>query len=770
MALFITNPSRGTSAPLAPGDPTGVKAVDPIRVSLREPTSAIDLTTIQVEVGYAKTHAIGTGGSFEKQLPRTYLGSLFSTPQFANNVSITVSDPELVVEKTSNAIGGSVYFTSVDRGLSNDYNAMLSITAIGSAAQYTHGDVDPIGPVFGLEHGPKKTAVYCFLVDDGLSKQIRICGPLNEGVRVPDIFVPFDWGADLKRYTLVWNEARKQVELWVDDTASGLGGVGNATLLMAIPTSSFQQFEGTGSVPAGGGNDITGIYGVEGATNNSIGISQVALSLDVSFPFMDGARTGGWASYLDSDVTVGFSGKTDPLRMTRGGTWFINPASNDTAGQILPSAGGYCRLLKKTASTNFSIFRYEPGLLRVATDGFAVEFKCATSTSGGAGFATGAAIQISDGTSLFQLDFLFDGSVHNIGLLLVGGDPTSPSDHLLAPTPIDYTLKTLRLVVDPRRALIDLFDTASPAVPLATWTLNRAQLPTSADTTIVIGLPVAGTPATGALDVYSFKYSYIYQAWETRDGTDPTSANPPFAASSTGTGSGPLNAATMPGVLPLPYLAGSGGGSSGTGGMVADGYEITATGGQTLFFDRSAPIDANRGGIFEASLKVTSWHPGERTGVFGILDDSNKAYMISFVETDAAKFVCIPQSAGLGQFQEIVGTTGLGAELSVEIDWTQFHTYRLERRPRDGVYLYIDGQVALVLPDSAGYSFPATQLHGTEIAFGQFTDEGATSVWKFVRGFFGSGYEISTMLAESENDLRTRLTNARTTVVVTAGV
>jgi len=769
VALFITNPSRGTSAPQDPGDPTGVKAVDPIRISLREPTSAVDLTKIQVEVGYAKTHALGVGGSFDRQLPRTYLGSLFSTPQFANNVAISVSAPKLLVTKTSGAIGGSVYFTSVDRGLSTNYSAMLSVSATGGAAQYTHGDADPVGPVFGLEHGPAHTAVYCFLVDDGTSKQIRICGPKSEGVRAPDVYVPFDWSADIKRYAIVWNDTRKQVELWVDNTASGLGGVGSATLLTTIPTNSFQQFDGTDSIPGGGANDITGVYGVEGTTSNFIGISQVAVSLDVGFPFLDGARTGGWVSYLDSDITVGFGGKADPLRMPRGGAWFISPDTTDSAGQILPSAGGFCRLLKNTASSNFSIFRYEPGLLRVATDGFMVEFKCATSTSGGTGFATGAAIQVRDGTSIFQLDFLFDGNVHNIGLLLNGGDPTSPSDHLLGPTPVDYTLKTMRLVVDPRRGTIDLFDTADLLTPQASWPLNRSLLPTTTDTEIVVGLPVSSTPATGALDIYSFKYSYIYQAWETEDAVDPTSADPPFTASSGGADTGPLSAAIMPGVLPLPYFPGEGGGEAGTGALESDGYHITATGGQTLLFVRNAPIDSNRGAILEICLKVTSWHSGERTGVFGIIDDSDNAYMLSFVDTDSGRFVCIPLSAGGGQFQEMVGETGVAAQLSVEIDWTQFHTYRLERRPRDGVYLYIDNALALVLPDSAGYSFPSTQLHGTEIGFGQFTDEGATSVWKFVRGCFGSGYELSTAPAMSEGDLRTRLTNARTTIVVTAG-
>jgi len=148
------------------------------------------------------------------------------------------------------------------------------------------------------------------------------------------------------------------------------------------------------------------------------------------------------------------------------------------------------------------------------------------------------------------------------------------------------------------------------------------------------------------------------------------------------------------------------------------------------------------------------------------------AYMLSFVETDAGKFVCIPLSSGFSGFQEYAGQVGEAAKLSVLIDWTEFHTYRLERRPRDGVYLFIDNNPvpALALLDSSRYSFPLAQFGGTPtVAFGAYSDEGGVSVWKFVRGFFGSGYELSTMLNQSEAELRESLNNTRATVVVTAG-
>lgn len=770
MTLFISNPSRGGAAPSTPGDPVGTKALDPIRVSLRETSSYINLSTVQLNVGYAKSHALGVNGPFERQLPRTRRGSLFNPAEYTDNPTISVVGNALNILKTAGTPQASTYFTSVDRGALTSLSAMFtSVFSVGHSPVYSGSD--PVGPVIGLEHGPRNTAAYCFFLDDGTTKKIRVCGPNVNGTRSPDVYVTFDWSAVTDRqYIIFWNEARQILELWTDDL-TGSGGIGNATLITAVSLAQFQQFGGVGSVPAGGANDITGVYGVEGASTAAAAIVSVATSADVSFPFVNGNMAGGWKTFLDSDVSVGFSGSVDPTHLGRGGIWFPNQTNLDPAGQIIPSSGGYCRFEKNTASTDFSIYRDEPGFQKTVTDGFSIEFRCSTSTSGGTGFATGAAIQISDGSTLFQLDFLNDGSARNIGLLLDGGDPTVPSDHLLALAPIDYSLGTLRLTVDSRRGVMEMFNTENLDTPLATWDLDRGILPTATDSKIVVGLPVTSTPAIGALDVFSLKYSYIYQAWEARDSITPDAADPVFSTNTAGGGGGgPLNAAVMPGVLPLPYFAGSGGGGSGSGSLTPEGYEIECPGGTTFFFSRSGQFDVNRGCVLETSMKIEEWHSFDRSGVFAIIDDGDNAFMLSFVETDAGKYVCIPLSAGSGSFQEYAGPSGLGAQLSVPIDWTVFHTYRLERRPRDGLYLFIDNNPvpALVLLDSARYSFPHTQFNSQLIAFGQFTDEGAVSVWEFVRGQFGSGYEISTGLSRPAAELQARLSNARTTVVVAA--
>jgi hypothetical protein len=766
VSLFISNPSRGGAAPQTAGDPIGVKAADPIRVSLRETASFVDLSSIQMGVGFAKTHAIGSD-FFDKQLKRTKLSSVVPAGFFTSSPTMSCVAPNVTITKTSAGTQASSYFTSVDLG-SDDPKSLMATATLSSTfnPSFANGDPDPMGPVLGLEVGPRRTAVYVFLLRDPISTNyvLRICGPSVNGVRLPDMQVLYGWNAAPSQYIILWSEEMGTVQVYADN-AAGAGGIATATLLASIPMGDFQQFGAAGSVPAGGAADATVIYGVEGKLLNSVDVSQVSLATTVGFPFIDGARPGTFKTYLDSDVTMGFSGAVDPTRLTRGGAWF-KTVGGDAAGAIVAAAGGYSRIWKKTPGTTFSIFRNEPCLAKSATDGFMVEFKTNISVSGGAGFSTGVALQLTDGQTLFQLDFFFDGAVHNIGLLKAGGNPTLPSDHITATAPIDYTLKTLRFVVNTRRNELALFDVADLTTPLFATAFVRGALPVAVTSGITFGHVISGA-TVGTLDIYSLKYSYFYQAWEFGDG-DPVGADPAYAGGSAIFSGGPLSEAVMPGIMPLPYTAG---GATGTTVGATDGWEIDCDGGETFIYTRSAVdlVDADRGGILEFSVRVSDGPPNTRTGAFGVLDDGLNAYLLSFVNTDSGRFVCIPLAAGAGQFQEYAGQVGLAAKVSYAIDWRQFNTYRLERRPRDGVYLYINNVQVLVLPDTARYSFPATQFGTAKICFGQLTDEGATSVWKFVRTFFGSGYEISTVLNKSSDEIRTELSNVRTTVVVSAG-
>jgi hypothetical protein len=770
LGLKIVNPSRGTADPSVLSESSGVRALNPIRFSVRDTTAFVKLSLLNTSIGFAKNHAIGAD-TFDRLLPRTNLGSLIKVPQFTSMPIINVVPPVVEIFKTAVDPQPSTYFTKVDVGSNQQRLSAMVAGTVSIINNPAFVSSDPMGPVLGIEHGLRNTAVYVFMLLQGSNPVLRICGPKVQNVRVPDTLVPFNWQSVTFQLIIIWNETTQNVDIFTD-SSEGSGAIANARLLTSVPISNFQSFEALGDTPVGGKNDITGIYGVEGAGLNAARISNISISTDVGSPLLAGSRPGSFVTHLDSDMTMGFNGSVDPTKDGSTGTWFIWPTNTDPVGHITPSPVGSCRLIKSTAGKNFFIYRKEPGFERInspTVDGFLVEFKCNISTTGGTIFETDAAIVISDGTSIYQLDFLNDGSIRNLGLLKQNGSSNLPSDHLLGVRAIDWQFKRFRLAVTPRRGLIDLFDAENLTTPVATWSLDRNVLPLASlypqvsGGFIGIGFTNGGT-AVGAFDVFDFRYSYIYEAYETRDLILPSSADPPFTGVDLAS-VGPLNFSVMPGVLPLPY--------SNASSIIVDpdGLIIPTSGGETAFFTRSGNTDSDRGGAIEAFVQITKWRPSSRTGVFLILDDGLHAFLLSFIEVDTGRYVTVPLSDGADGFIETVGDIDNGLKLSYKIDWTEGHVYRLERRPLNGVYLFIDNNPtpSLVLSDTVRYSFPSTQLHTPSIGFGHMTDEGATSVWKFVRGQFGSGFEISTRLNQTEREIQTRLSNARTLVIVSAG-
>jgi hypothetical protein len=118
---------------------------------------------------------------------------------------------------------------------------------------------------------------------------------------------------------------------------------------------------------------------------------------------------------------------------------------------------------------------------------------------------------------------------------------------------------------------------------------------------------------------------------------------------------------------------------------------------------------------------------------------------------------------------EDIGTEGLAATLSVLVDWTQTHTYRLERRPLDGTYLFIDNSPtpSLTIPDSLYINYPLPQLTSPGVAFGHVGEEGCISFTDFVRVALSEGYEISTKKIATEAQLEQDILGSQAIVLAT---
>lgn len=733
---------------LPPPNATNVGLLEPVRLSIRDAESCVHLGTLQLDLGYAHRHEDGTR-LFDAQ-PRTKLCA--TVPQalaFADaNISLVAGGVQ--IEKVTSEPQRSVYFTAVDVAGKTYPSAMLSVQ-VDPQLQHADLSADPMGAVFGMEIGPRHTGVYVYLINTGTdlspTTQLRVAGPMVDGVRHPDISSEYNWFG-LKRYFLVWNELAQQVELFGERSTL-------ITKLLSIPITDFVPF-GAGTYQQGGDTDIVAIYGQEGALGNRCVIRSMALSTDAACPIYGSYRPATYRTRQLSTERVSYVATQDP-RTLEMSPWFEPPIElipNPDPAQVkeLLARTSVFRITKNTHNTTAAVYREEPGFFRGTLDtedgdpspersGFRLEaeFFGTNPAQGKDGIAAGMGFMLFDGKKVFALDLFDDGLTRNVGLLKRHGVYNNFTHHIAPITPLDWSSPVrFRLVSDPRRNRLEMFALPDVVNPIITQALaDGALLPLAAEFNLDGRMPFLAFGhclpqmlTRGSFDLYQLHYCDFVQSWEARDGglyRDPETTNPSFTK--TGTGTRTLGSAVL---------------------------TITGAAGETLYYHRPAHLEYGHGAVIEAHLRVASYKPRSRTGAYVVLDDGVTAFMLSFIETDSGRFACVPLMYGLGDYKELVSLAGLGAELSFRIDWTEFHTYRLERVAGVSLSIYVDDDAdpKLVIKDLDRVGLPGSRFPGSPtVAFGHFKDDGAISEWKFLRTCWGAGFEISTRKNLPDADL-----------------
>lgn len=759
-------------------DDLSISAASPIRFSVRDVETYVVAGQLQVSVGYAHVRAVGDI-PYDDDLDGVFITSAIGG--VFQDVPADVVEVVDGIEITKNVSDAqrSTYFVG--------FPLVVGDLAVCATAEIRPDliSVDADGAVFGIEHGYRNTAAYMFFTNPSGASSIRIAGPENTvGVRSPDVEITFDWTSVLRRYIILWNEIKDRVEFYVEDG-------GTTQLLHTEPIISFQEFEsllvpGTPSPKRGDETDATMLWGIEGPSGDRVTFANVALATDVGFPIIGISRPGNYVTARRSDELVRFS-EGDPRRFAVS-SWFGPEdaifSNTDTAGVAEVLKNGVFSLTKETHGTTYAIYREEPAFLSSENEGLMFEVRFSV-VSGDIvdGRAVGMGFMLYDGQSIWQFN-LFGGSISTIGMYKAGGGAvSSASNHMLPVSSIDWsTSTTLRFVIDPRRALVEIYDTeVSLSVPILEKPFDRGSVPTADE----VGL--AGSPSfiafghlntldtTGSLLIEDFKYASMYRGYEPRDGLTPEAADLSWLRVAAGFDVlSPLGGLHLLGggfgPTPLGYFIAGTGTPVGEQALDNDQLLLTNSAGVLQIFKRGTPWDSNRGMVMEARLQITSSKLQARSGIFLVLDDGLHSYMLSFVDTPVGRFCGVAVRSGLNSFIEKVGTTGEAADLSFKMDWDQPHTYRMELRRLDGLYIFVDNdpEPRLVIPESANVDFPSSQFLSPTTAWGQFSKEGSVSRWDFVRTIYSRGYEVSFKKSKPDSALEDDIGNTQAIVVAFA--
>ena len=746
---------------LAPG-PAEVDAgvTRHVRMSIRDLETHIVGSAVRVVVSYSQQFADGTERFDDvTRMSGTFLSSINANPIDDVEADIQVVGSGIQITKNQTDSQKSVFYTSLEGG--NNYISALA-TAVVKPNTITP---DATGAVFGLEHGQRNTGAYVFFDNPSGLMQVRLAGPADgTGTRVPNSSTSWDWSAYAYRYVLIWNEIEDRVELYA------IGDGNTTSLLDAQDISLFQQYEtqSTGSpTPLRGGQSaITMFYGIEGPTNDRVTIGNVAVTTDVGFPIIGNTVPGYYRTIRQTDEIVRYDGG-DPINASLS-SWFgpddeflTDPDPDGEVNILYNYDGQPVQLIKNTPDKTFAIYREEPGFIGSSDNGILLDatFYARKGTNIGT-FITGMGFLINDTESVFCLTLLDDASYRTIGLLGDGTGPGVSADYNRVPQEIDWIESTrIRMTIDPRRGWVEIYADGDYVNPVLRKEFDRAGFPTVADFSMsaVPAFICFGHPydlsTTGTFVLERLHYSHLYQAYEARDGDLPDSADPKWLLTTAGfQDPSPLYGLHLFGggfgPTPLGYYVHAGVGPGGSSTIIDNQLRISCDPGETQIYFRSVDCAINQGAALDIRVKFTDWKPKSRTGTFLVIDDGTSSYMLSFIDTEIGKFVALCVRAGFDSFEEAVGTEGDDSKYSFKLDWTEAHTYRLERRPLDGVYVFVDdaAEPELVLLDwEDDPDWPATQFNEPIIAFGQFSREGSVSVWDHVRAQLSRGYEVSTI-------------------------
>ena len=755
-------PGTPVIANRTPGpDATGMLLTDYFRLSLRDTLTRVDLGGFGAQVCFSGDAYDAQAALPEIELPdsNTFVAA------FSDSGPTAVPSTEVVHR---GVIPPNLILTRINAGA--DHRGAQFIAAPSTSRPYmaeVEVDADPanltpgnepyivagggnryFGVCLGSVYGPLKTGVFIFYMDDGAGNRfLRISGPDNgTGARPGFVDHVYDWSVRTT-FKVVWDVGAPHdvVRVYLRPAASS---VINAAML-EFPMAGMATFlpgGAFGGIPVDPAADpvdeVLVFLNLDSRTNGDFIRSDFIRAFSYGRPLAVSGIAGLGAELVvfSSDVVEAPVGEQPRDALVPWAEHFLDPLAPPMAGVTgslgVSEAGWAFSKVDGTDNGELPCFvrREEPAMapggIWLLAEFSAADVEHSTTVATGMGF------RFDNGAGLLDLMLIDTFAIAALGVYR-GGDKRLPASYDYGVT-IDWSTNiVLKMWLDAPGGELQVFLNGSPTPYL---TFNLAGLPASLGTPQVAVGHVdfyPGTPVFGTLEIARLSYGLDAVVYSPSSGNLPPAAASPWIEVSTGAGAsalvGGLCVLTDPDFGPL------------AGPPVGRIYEQRSLAGS---------VDAFTGMTVEARFAVSDWtddvgspNPAFvpiETGV--LLDDGGTTVVLRFVHTLEGNFAYIDTSIPAQALADVIGRTEDGRAISSDaLDITSPHVYRLEKRPRHHVRLYIDDSPtpAIDIPwDEA--DLPGPTLVGAGVAWGSFdTHRASTSSWGDVIYMTSNGYDVA---------------------------
>jgi hypothetical protein len=740
--------------PLAPPSAVDVDAY--LRFGLRDVDTYVNRSTIQVGIAYGNGYY---DPAKELVLPEDVedltdpLGTTSIHRGFFDDWAGTASGLEPLLDASTGhllmtkATGGQErsFYSIIDsavEGRSFHAEVRVDLAPAGGGAALYFNDARYRGLMLGLVSGLRNRGVFVFFCEDAGVPLLVVCGPATaSGVRTVLAEVPFDWTVPGNTYKLVWNEytSPKSVEVYASDAA------GETTRILWVHMTTLDQFHETavvgGEVVSSSGKAML-VFGVDGPAGTLVTADLAAQFLLGGRAVHNGQRCYNHGAIVTPDHLIRLGMGTLPENL------LVSPwLPGVMTGSVLATSTRLT-LTKESTDNHFLPLVYTREEPALGTAGWMLRGYVLGSSSSYLGSnLSGMGVLLDTGDRLVHLALLDDYAEKFLGV------QTSPAGSLIQETTYTKIPDTdwsdgvpITIIADPARNELDIFVGEDLAL---TVSYSPANLAPSAG----VGARVTFGHATPMhLPSGSYGDFILQELWY-----------------STNVVSYCADHLVLPEAAATPWVRdpmGAGAISVGAGGLTIQDDSFGAAGSPLMYRRMETYLVPSHAAFVEARYSIESWsddvgspNPVDHPIAMAMyLDDIDSVAALVAVKTATGRtFVYVPSVNDPETLAAVVQQTEEGEARSLEIDWTELHTYRLERSPGEHVRLYADNAVIPAIDltwDEADLPNGGMALQPS-VGFGSGApNQKAKGVWKFVRYGIGRGYDLAVRRELTTDEMR----------------